>query len=813
MILASRLSLWRQTLRRLARERGFTATVLLTLGLCLGANIAIFAVVDAILVRALPYPQAEKLAVIFNAYPAAGVDRAGASLPNYLDRREALQSFSEVALYQGDSAIVGEEGAPRRVSLARVTPEFFQLLQVPLRGRTFAEEELDWSNSAVAILTYGFWQSEFAGDPEVLGKKFILNGYETEVIGLLPAGFKYLSEDPQVFAPAGSNEEDRQPDRRHSNNYGMIGRLADGVSFAEAQAELDAFNAQQIESDPYSALVRDAGFRTTVKGLHADHVEGVRTILLLLQAGVLALLLIGSVNLVNLLLIRASGRAKEIAVRQALGAGRYHIIQEAVAETVSLALAGGLLGCLLGAVGVRLLGVLGASELPLGAAIAFDFRVALVALGGALAVGLCLAVPVIWFSLHRDLGHVLNSESRSGTATRAVHRLRHGFIVVQIAGTVVLLLGAGLLGMSLRKAMEVDPGFEPERLLTAHISLPYKTYPENEGRQAFASRLMEAYGNLPGVSAAGLTTMMPFGNNRNDNATVVEGMETGKGESIRTHHYAGVTGDYFDAMGIGLVEGRLLEAADQHQEQKVCVIDTEVARRYWTDESPLGRRLTNGPVFDENDAYTIVGVVRAVKTSDLASGYEHGTIYVPYRHQSWMSFSIVVRSALDPAVVAPALRSALLEIDANLPLDDVSAMETRIDDSLTMKRSPALLAGVFAGVALLLAAIGTFGVLAYAVNQRRREIGVRMALGALPGQVRVLFLGMGGKLLLFGSILGVLAGWFLNKGMASVLYGMERLPLALLGFVLVLMVAVVLSASLIPSSRAARLSPVEALRE
>lgn len=803
----------RQTFRRFRRERGFVTTVLLTLGLCLGANIAIFAVVDAVLLRALPFPEPDRLVMVYNAYPGAGVERAGASIPNYFERREDLKAFSGLALYQDGSAIVGEEGAPRRVSQARVTPEFFEVLGVPLRGRTFTDEELTWENSSVAILTHGFWQSEFAGDPDVLGKKFIVNGYENEVIAVLPKGFRYLSEDAQFYTPAGSNAEDRTPRNRHSNNYGMIARLGPGVTLAEAQAEIDAFNEQQITTDPYAGLLRDAGYHTTVKGLHADTVEGVRTILLLLQAGVFSLLLIGGVNLVNLLLIRASGRAKEIAVRQALGAGRFHVMREVAAETVALAIVGGLFGCLLGFFGVRLLNVLGASELPLGTSIVFDLRIAAVALAGALVVGLALAVPVIWFSLHRDLGNVLNSESRTGTATRAAHRLRHGFIVVQIAGTFVLLIGAGLLGMSLRKALAVDPGFQAENLLTANISLPYKTYPEDEKRQAFVQRLITAYENIPGVTAIGTSTMMPFGNNNNNNATAVEGVERAAGESIRTHHYAAVAGDYFSALGVTLIEGRLLEEADQHREQRVCVVDAEVAQRYWPGESALGHRLTNGPEFNEEEAFTIVGVVRTVKQFDLSSAVDFGTIYVPYRDMSWMSFSVVVRSTLDPARLGPSLRESLLGIDGNLPLDDVRMMATRIDDSLAMKRSPALLAAIFAGVALLLAAIGTYGVLAYAVNQRRREIGVRMALGALPQQVRTLFLGMGGKLLVVGAVLGVVAGWFMEKGMQSVLYEIERLPLSLLGLVTALMLAVVFMASLIPSHRAARLSPMEALRD
>ena len=805
--------LLRQTLRRFARERGFTATVLLTLGLCLGANIAIYAVVDAVILRALPYKQSDRLVAVFNAYPGAGVDRAGTSLPNYYDRREAIEAFSHVSIVQGGSAIVGEEGSPRRVNRSRVSPEFFEALGVTLRGRTFTEDELIYENSGVAILTHGFWRSEFNEDPDVLGKQFIVDGYEVEVIGLLPAGFRYLSSEAQFYVPAASNEEDRQPDRRHSNNFGMIARLSDDASIASAQAEIDAFNAKQIEEDPYASLIKDAGYFTTVRSLHEDQILEIRPTLLLLQGGVFALLLIGGVNLVNLLLIRASGRSKELAVRQALGAGRHHIAREVVFETVLLGLGGGFLGCTLGWAGIHLLMTLGADQLPLGASIRFDGRIAAVALSAAVGVGVALAVPVIWFSLHRDLGHVLSSEGRTGTVSRVVQRMRHGFIVAQVALAFVLLLGAGLLGLSLGRALEVPPGFSADSVLTAGISLPWKHYSEPEQRLAFWERLLPAFENLPGVEQVGFSTSAPFGTNRNNNAIAVEGIDSGNGESIRAHFTMGVLGDYFKTMKIPLFEGRYLENGDSHREERVCVVDAEVARRYWKGESAIGRRLTNGPTFNEEEAFTVVGVVGTVKQTKLSETLAQGAVYFPYKYYGPLGGEWVVRSRLPSAVLAPALRKTVLELDALLPLENVETMQARIDDSLLMQRSPAILAGLFAGVALILASIGTYGVLAYSVNQRRREIGVRMALGAMPGQVRGLFLRLGGRLLLLGTVAGVIGGWLLERMMRSILFEVDRLPANLVLSVTFLMMLVVLAASLIPSHRASRLSPLEALRD
>ncbi|HEX2101214.1 MAG TPA: ABC transporter permease, partial [Candidatus Synoicihabitans sp.] len=367
------MTLLRITLRRLIGEPAFTATVLLTLALCIAANVAIFAVVDAILVRSLPLPEPSRLVVVFNGYPGAGVERAAASVANYFDRREGLRSFSSISLMQDGMIGVGAEGAPQRVPMARVTPEFFTTLQVPLAlGRPFADAELTYGTDEVAILTHEFWQTHFDGDPKVLGRTFINDGITITVVGVLPSGFRFLSSPARFFRPLSHDPQLRSPDSRHNNNAMMIARLAPGVTAAAAQAELDAFNANLIANDPLAELIRNAGYHTTVYPLHADHVRTIKPILLLLQAGVLFLLLIGAVNLANLLLIRASGRTKELSVRQALGASRRHIIRDAALETVLLALVGGGLGLLLGAFGIELLGRLGTGQLPLGTTIVFD---------------------------------------------------------------------------------------------------------------------------------------------------------------------------------------------------------------------------------------------------------------------------------------------------------------------------------------------------------------------------------------------------------------------------------------------------------
>jgi predicted permease len=803
----------RQTLRRLVREAGFTTTILATLALCIGANVAIFAVVNGILVRPLPFPEAGRLVAVHNSYPLAGADRSGASAVNYYDRRHAIRAFASVSLEQEGSAIVGGDGAPDRVPLARVTPEFFSTLGVPLAlGHMFTDAESLYGPDQVAVLTDAFWRTRFNADPNIVGKKFINDGLSVTILGVLPRGFHYLSSRAEYYRPAAHGPDDIKPSNRHNNNYQMIARLANGASIADAQAQMDAFNRQQLIDDPYAQAVRSAGYRTEVSPLHADVVRDVRPILLLLQAGVLALLLIGGINLVNLLLIRANGRAKEFAVRQALGSGRRHLVGEVMIETVLLSVVGGLAGLIVGQFGIDLLSRLGTDRLPLGGEITLDWRVMLYAGLGSIGTGVCLAIPIIFFNLRSRLSPVLHSESRSGTVSLAAQRVRHGFIVAQISLAFVLLACSGLLGASLLKVLSAKPGFRPDHLLTGSISLPWKTYPDTEPQLKFLERLDAALKVQPGVTSVGFSSGLPFTGSASDNAIAVEGAQLAPGESIRTHWTSFAFGDYWGTLGIPLLEGRLLENADNHRTRRVCVVDTDFARRYWPGRSALGRRIAQDVTVNDKNAITIVGVVGAVKQNDLSDTSPLGAVYLPYKDYSSPGFTVVVRTALNPTALANTLQKTVLSIDPGLPVDSIKTMQTLVDDSLVSRRSPAVLAGAFAAVALLLAAVGTYGVLAYAVSQRRREIGVRMALGALPSQVLHQFLGLGAKLLLLGVGLGVLGAWLAGRAMQSVLFGVGALDPFVLAVAAATMIAVVLVATVIPSSRATRVSPTEALR-
>ena len=802
--------------RLLRKTPAFTATALLTLAVCLGANLTIFAVIDSVLLRPLPFPEPDRLMMIFNTYPKAGVDRDGSSLTNYYERRSRIPAFASLSIYGYGTEIVGEPGSTERLQTMRVSPDFFSTLGLgPGIGRTFTDEETTSETNHVAILSDTFWRQRYNADPEVIRKQIRVNSVPRTVIGVLPPSFRFLSSDARVFLPLASRPEDRAPARRHSggNVIQMIARLQPDATLAQAQSEIDAQNAALEVDDPQAKMIADAGFRSLVVPLRADHVAAVRPTLLLLEAGVLVLLLIGAVNFVNLLLIRASGRVKELAVRQALGAGWRYLVSEVIVETTLLTFTGGLLGLAIGAGGIQLLRGLGADRLPLGSRIVFDARLALVGLVAAIVMGIVFALPVAWFHLRRHVGNALQLESRGGTSGHGAQILRHSFIISQIALAFMLLVGAGLLGLSLQRVMAVSPGFQSDHVLTGQILLPWANYSE-AARLTFVESLMDKIGHLPGVLSAGVVNNVPFSGNIGKSAATVMGHVLRPGESVRGHYSYGVASDYFRAMGFSLRAGRFLTADDSRRSERVCVVDEDFARYYWPHASAIGQRLWDGSEAGKDaEAFTVVGVVGGAKQAGLTEDGAQGAIYYPYVFRIGDSVFVAVRTSLPPESFALTLQKVVRQIDADVPVSDLRSMDTRIADSLVARRSPALLAGLFSGIALLLTSIGTYGVLSYAVAQRRREIGVRIALGAQPGQIRIQFLSLSLRLLSAGTVLGLIGAWQAGRAMRTLLFQVPPLNVAVLAAAACVTVAVCLAAGLVPSQRAAQVSPMEALAE
>ena len=801
----------RFALRQLGKAPAFTVTALATIAICLGANLAIFAVIDSILLRPLPFPQSDRLVTIFNTYPKAGVENDGSSITNYYERRGNIPAFSSLSMYMERAETVGDPGSMQQEEIVRVSPEFFTTLGVNLAiGRNFTDEETAPQKNVI-ILTDAFWRQRFNSDPNILGRDTRINGIPRKIVGVLAPAFRFLSSEARVFLPIKSDMEERGPKARHTNGNRtyLIARLKPGATIAEAQAQIDAHNAAVEEDNPEAKMMAEAGFRSLVRPLHAEHVRSIRPTLLLMQAGVFFLLLIGAVNLVNLLLIRASGRAKEMAIRRSMGASRVHVVRQVIIETVLLTFVGGLLGLAVGAWGIRLFEVLGADRLPLGAHIAFDGWLASIGLAGAVVLGVVIAVPIAWFNLSTHLAHALQSESRIGTISRAAQRLRHGFIVAQIALAFILLAGAALLGLSLKKAMAVSPGFRSDHVLTGECTVSWDLQRERVG---IVDRLLESIRQQPGIAATGTITNIPLSGDSGKAAVTPKGYVPPPGQSVHGHYSYAVHGEYFSALGIDLREGRFLTSADSHRAERVCVVDEDLARRYWPNGGALGQRIALGDKKDDAQLFTVVGVVGAVKQAALTEAQGQGAVYLPYAYRDNESIFIVTRTSQRPEAFAETLRKLVRAAHPALAVDNIRSMDTRIADSLITRRSPALLAGIFAGVALLLAAIGTYGVLSYAVAQRTREIGIRMALGAQREQIGAQFLSLGLRLLAAGTILGLIGAWLAGRAMQSILFDVPTLHVATLFGTALVMTAVSLVACLIPARRATKVHPMEALR-
>jgi predicted permease len=804
---------FRLALRRLARSPGFAGTAVATLALCLAANLAIYAFVDAVLLRPLPFPESGRLVQVGNGYAKIHLPPGGASIPNYFDRRDSVPAFESVSIYEEANLVVGRAGSTQRVSILKVSPEFLRTLRVPLAlGHGFGDDALDLGPDRVAILTDGFWRSYFQADPAVVGRTFLNDGATVTVIGVLPSGFRFLGSHAEFLRPASHTRQERTTQYRHVGGHRMVARLAPGATLAQAQAQLDALTERQWADDPFRDQVQAAGYHVVAEPLHEKLVQEARPMLVLLQCGALLLLLIGSANVAHLVLIRASATAREVAIRRALGAGRLRIALDGLAESAGIALGGSALGLLLGSLGIGLLRTLGADRLPLGALVEMDARVAATGVGAAFLLCLLLSVPALCVTLGANFAAGLHAEGRGSTPSRAMQRLRHGFIVAQVALAFVLLSEAGLLALSLKRVMGTPPGFRPENLVTGWIALPVSGYPDDRAQEAFVERLVPALRGLPGIVDAAAASRLPLADHWWGIAVVAEGRTANSKGAVPAHFVAKVTSGYWATLGIPLLRGRLLRDSDGKTGLNACVVDRAFADRYWPGGDPVGRRIAIGLEFPGDHPDTIVGVVADVKENDLSETGGTGTVYIPTSESPGPTLSLALRTALPLAVAAPMIRRAVAALDPGLTVDDLSTMQARVDKTLVPRRSPAVLALIFAAVAVALAAVGTYGALAYAVRLRRREIGVRMALGALPRQVLGQFLRMGGSLGLTGLSLGMLGAWAAARAVQAMLYGVDALhPGILLAAACVIMGCVFLS-SLLPSRRAASVNPAETLR-
>jgi len=803
------------------KDKGFASTAVATLAICIAANTAIFSVIHAVVLKPLPLPESDRLLVLYNSYPNVGVKRAENGVPDFYDRRRAVTALEDVALYNNQGLNVGDQDSVQRLDGMGTTPSLFRLLRSrPLLGRIFTEEEGEIGNQRKVILSHSLWQELYGGDRSAVGKDLRIYGNLHTIVGVMPRGFLFLDPRVRLWRPLAFTAEQKQ--EYHSNSWEMIGRLKPGATIQQAQAQVDALNAANLELIPQlKPLLINAGFHTKVFRLQDEVVRDIKGTLYLLWGGVLFVLLIGAVNIANLALARSSARMNELVTRFALGAGRWRVARQMVTESLLLTSCSALIGLVLGWWGMRIFTILRLNEIPRGSEIAMDGTVVVFILALAFLVGVAIGIIPVLHVLKADLNLLFRSEGRTGTSGRGARFLRNALAVAQIAFALILLVGAGLLLASFRQVLAVKPGFSAENVLTGTVALSAVQYKGDPELRTFMGRALEKIRALPGVVVAGVTDSIPFGQNSSDSVIFAEGYIMKPGESAVSPNQVVVTPGYFEAMRVPLIEGRLFDSRDTADSLKVIIVDQRLARKFWPGSSPVGRRMwrPSGPEDllqpgANSRWYTVVGVVGSVKLRALVDPDERaGAYYFPYDQSPRSSPTFAVRTAGELPAMIPALRKSIMEVDAGLPLFDVRTMEERIDESLIARKSPMVLAMGFGLVALFLAGVGIYGVLAYAVAQRTREIGIRMALGSTAERTFKLVVGEGFMLLGTGFALGLAGTFALAKYVESLLFGVRPMdPYVLAGVAAILALAAVI-ACVLPAQRAARVDPVVALRQ
>jgi predicted permease len=807
-------------LRLLAKDRSFTITALLTLAVCIGANAAMFSVVRSVLLKPLPFPKSGQVVLLYNSYPAAGAARVGAAVPDYADRQQGMKALTDIALFRRESMTFGTEteGVERLVTL-RATPSFFRVVPIaPIRGRVFDENDGKTGQNQKVLLTDGFWRRHLGGRDSVVGQQLKLNNQDFEIVGVLPAEFSFLQNDVELFTPAAFQPEDFADNRRHSNNWQMIGRMADGATVALVQEQVDAVNRRNDERLPeFKQLLADAHFHTVTVKLQDDLVRDIAGSLYLLWGGVMFVLVIGCVNLANLMIVRSASRSREMATRHALGGEMGRLARQLLTETTVLALVGGGAGVLLAWWATRSVASLNLDQLPRGYEIQLDPVGVVFAFALTVGVGLVLGVAPALRLRHMNLNLELREEGRGGTSGRRAQQVRRALAMAQVAIALILLIGAGLLLASFRAVADMDFGFKPDNVTTATVNLP-QSYAA-AARGTFVTQALENFRKIPGVAAAGGTTALPFSGTISPNVILGEGHVMKPGESLLAPNQVLATDGYFEAMRIPVVSGRVFGSRDTTDSTKVAVIDERLAERFWPGQDAVGRRLYfAGDIKDpqaitpQTQFFNVVGVVKEVVVADPKAEFTPiGTFYFPVSQFQPGGLTYTLRLSGPSNTIATEIRNAIRSIDPQLPVFRLQTMQAGIDRALVGRRAPMLIAAGFSAVALFLAAIGIYGVLAYGVAERKRELGVRMALGGSTGSIFRLVLNDGLWIVGIGVVVGLLGSFFVGRLMRALLFGVSPMNVEVIGLVTLVLAAVALLASGIPALRASRINPVVVL--
>jgi predicted permease len=808
-------------LRTLRKTPGFTVVVILTLALGIGANTAIFSIVDGVLLRPLPFPESQRLVKILSNAPGAGLHDIGTSEPELRDLQGRADIFDSVSAVWPLSVNVTGGSQPERLELVVVSPSYFSLLGVHAQiGRIFGSQDKAEGFADPVLISNAFWQRAFGSDPNVLGRRIKLDGDAYTIVGVMPAGFRHpgktIATDTDIWATAGfaADPFTKPPQRNDHQIIGLIGRLRSGLSIEAAQARLDSFSAQLQAQYPQDYKA-GAGFSIQLEPLKDSLTGNLRPLLLTLLGGVGMMLLIGCANVANLLLVRAAGRQREMALRQSLGASRTRLVRQMLTESVLLAIAAGVVGFLAAAWSLGLLLYLVPSNIPRLAEVAIDARVLLFSLGVSVLTGALFGLaPALQFSGF-DLTSYLKESARGASSSRRQSRASSVLVAAEFAICLILMTGAGLLVRSFWKLAETDPGFNPQNVMVAHIKLPLPNNPKDnfytqKHRIPFVREVLRRVRELPGVARAAMSTAVPLSQAGTPISITVEGLASRAGDATLAD-VIGVSPEYFAALGTPLVSGRLFTESDQPDSQPVALVDRATAARYWPGQSALGKRVKVGLAQSTAPWATVVGVVGNVRHDAIETeGVPH--IYYSIYQFSSRVLNLVVRSGSDPARLGESLRRQVQAVDPNLPVFGISTFSSVVASSLTPHRFSAQLMGAFAVLALLLAAVGIYGVLAYFVGQHVREIGVRMALGASASEVVRLILLRGLYPVLAGTVAGLAGSIACSRLLAQLLYGVSTSdPLVYLAVPAFLLFTALL-ASYIPARRATRIDPLAALR-
>jgi putative ABC transport system permease protein len=800
----------RHAVRVLANSPGFAGVILLTLALGIGANTAIFGVVNAVLLRPLPFPAAERLVMVWERKDA---DLHNVVAPaNFLAWKDETDVFERLAAFVTSRASVTGVGDPEEVTTQFVTEDFFPALgRPPLLGRTLTAKDCTPDSPNVLVLSHGYWQRRFGGDPGIVGKSITVNARPAEVIGVMPPGFSFQVREnaiaggpPEMWGAMGFRAEDRVPRGRYLS---AIARLKPGVSVGRASAAMDGMTHRLALRFPEF----DTGWGVSLVPLRDQLAGAARPVLLLLLATVAVVLLIACANVANMLLARGASRRKEIAIRTALGAGRGRIVRQLVTEALVLAGAGGALGLLLAIWGADVLLALAPAELLGLESVGADWRVLGFALSVSLITGLAFGLAPAVHATKVDLDEAIKSGGSRGASESRTRRLREMFVVSQVALSLVLLVGSGLLVRSLLRLRAVDPGFDRGHLLTFQLTLPRARYPEVEKRVRFFTNLVERIEATPGVRSASISSGLPFGGLGSATNFVIEGRPPQPpGQDLETDVRM-VDAGYFKTMAIPLLEGRAFTERECQNATGAVIVTQTMARLHWPNESALGKRLVIN-MKDKNTPSEIVGVVADVHGVGLDVEPREMS-YWPYAELPSRLMSVVIRTDGEPLTFVPGVRRIVRDLDADLPIADVRTMEQLIATSIARARFSSVLLSLFAVVAALIACVGLYGVMSHLVAQRGREIGIRMALGAAQADVLRMILSRGMKIAAIGIVVGLGLALLLTRTLATFLYGTKPTDPLAFASIAALLAAVAFAACYGPARRAARLDPMKMLRQ